>query len=221
MRKRCIIVAAALLLTGCDGNLSTLTPAGPVASEIALLWWIMLAGSGAITILMIVLVSLSLGRPRATSVRFWTHGMGLAFSMVILTSLLAVGLWIGERILPRDDGAVAVQAHAWQWGWTFTHEGPDGVPVETDDMIHIPAVEPVDVLITSEDVIHAFWVPQLAGKMDAIPGRTNRARLQADEPGQYEGLCAEFCGIGHARMRFSVQAHATWPPDLTSDGAEE
>ncbi|MGY6695078.1 MAG: cytochrome c oxidase subunit II [Roseinatronobacter sp.] len=221
MRARLLIPAPALLLMGCDGELSTLAPAGPVASDIAMLWWIMLAGSAAITLLMIVLIFLSLGRPRATSGKFWTHGMGLAFSLVILTSLLAVGLWVGERIVPRDDGAVTVQAHARQWGWTFTHQGPDGVAVETEDLLHIPAGQPVDVLITSEDVIHAFWVPQLAGKMDAIPGRTNRARLQADEPGQYEGLCAEFCGLGHARMRFSVQAHAVWPPDLIADGAEQ
>lgn len=221
MRACLLLPAPALFLMGCDGDLSTLAPAGPVAFDIALLWWIMLAGSAAITLLMIVLIALSLGRPRATSGSFWTHGMGLIFSLVILTSLLAVGLWVGERIVPRDDGAVTVQAHARQWGWTFTHEGPDGVTVETDDLLHIPAGQPVDVLITSEDVIHAFWVPQLAGKMDAIPGRTNRARLQADEPGQYEGLCAEFCGLGHARMRFSVQAHAIWPPDLTTDGAEQ
>jgi len=205
---------ALALLAGCDTGLSTLAPAGPVAADIAWLWWVMLAGSILITVLMVTLLAVAFGRPRDTGSRVWTHGMGLWFSLTVLTALLAAGLWVGERIQPRDDDAVIVRAHAFQWGWEFSHEAVDGTTVESTDLLHIPAGVPVDVLITSEDVIHSFWVPRLAGKMDAIPGRTNRARIQADEAGEYDGLCAEFCGLNHAGMRFSVQAHADWPPDL-------
>ncbi|GGX07361.1 QoxB, Quinol oxidase subunit II [Pigmentiphaga litoralis] len=74
-------------------------------------------------------------------------------------------------------------------------------------IIHIPAGEPVDFHITSRDVIHSFWIPRLGGKMDAIPGRVNILRLQADAPGIYRGVCAEFCGVGHALMPFEVHAH--------------
>lgn len=211
------ILAAALLLGGCAGPLSTLEPGGPAAADIAWLWWAMLAGSAVITGFMVVLVLMAMGAPRRVREGRWTLGLGLGLSMVILTPVLAAGLWVGERIIPRDDGVVTVTAHAWQWGWTFTHEDADGTAIETETTLHIPAAEPVDVLITSEDVIHAFWVPRLAGKLDAIPGRTNRLRLMADEPGRYEGLCAEFCGTGHARMRFTVEAHADWPPDLEDD----
>jgi cytochrome c oxidase subunit 2 len=211
MRKSLLLLPFAL--AGCDTGLSTLAPAGPVAGDIAWLWWVMLAGSTVITLLVVALLIVAFGKPRDTGSRFWTHGMGLWFSLTVLTALLAAGLWVGERIQPRDDQAVTVRAHAFQWGWAFSYEDEAGNVIETTDLLHIPAGLPVDVLITSEDVIHSFWVPRLAGKMDAIPGRTNRARLIADEPGEYDGLCAEFCGLHHAGMRFSVQAHAIWPPE--------
>ena len=62
----------------------------------------------------------------------------------------------------------------------------------------------VDILVTSQDVIHAFWIPRFAGKIDALPGHVNRLRIQADQPGRYAGQCNEFCGLGHAGMRFDV-----------------
>ncbi|NYS25531.1 cytochrome c oxidase subunit II [Rhodobacteraceae bacterium 2376] len=209
-----------LLVAGCSGPLSTLEPGGPAAADIAWLWWGMLAGAAVITVFMVGLVLLALGAPRPVREGRWTLGLGLGLSMVILTPVLAAGLWVGERIIPRDDGVVTVEAHAWQWNWRFTHADAEGAPVESENTLHIPAGQPVDVLITSEDVIHSFWVPRLAGKLDAIPGRTNRARIMADEPGRYAGLCAEFCGQGHARMRFDVVAHADWPPVLNGDGTE-
>ncbi|MCC5970574.1 MAG: cytochrome c oxidase subunit II [Pararhodobacter sp.] len=198
------------MLVGCDGPLSTLSPAGPIAAEIAWLWWAMLAGAALLTLMVGVLVAMSFGRPRDIPERRWTVTLGVWFSIAVLSVVLATGLWLGERILPRDDGAVTVHAHGFQWGWRFTQPGADGQPVETLDTLYIPAGQPVDVLVTSGDVIHAFWVPRLAGKIDAIPGRENRLRLQADMPGRFDGVCAEFCGLGHAVMRFAVIAY---PPD--------
>lgn len=209
MRPR--FLAIVLPLSGCAGQLSTLQPGGPVAGQIAWLWWVMLVGAGVLTVLVVVLVALSFRGPNELPARVWTHRLGIWFSLAILTATLGTGLWVGERILPRDEGAVVVEAHAMQWHWQFTHEDAAGNRVQTNDLLHIPAGVPVDVLVTSEDVIHSFWVPQLAGKMDAIPGRINRTRIIADAPGRYSGLCAEFCGIDHAWMRFEVQAHENWP----------
>lgn len=209
-RQGVLVVPAAL--AGCNTPLSALAPAGPAASDIAVLWWVMLAGAGVLTLLVLALVAVGFGRPRDVAGRRWSVMLGVWFPLAVLGALLAVALWAGERALPRG-AAVEVRAHAFQFGWTFTHPGPDG-PVETATVLHIPAGQPVDVLITAEDVIHSFWVPRLGGKLDAIPGRENRLRLQADAPGTYAGLCAEFCGLGHAAMAFDVVAHPpeNWPP---------
>jgi cytochrome c oxidase subunit 2 len=78
------------------------------------------------------------------------------------------------------------------------------------DEIRIPVGQPVEVRLSSTDVIHSFWVPELHGKFDLVPGRTHTFILQADQPGEYRGQCAEFCGRGHARMTVFVVAI---PPD--------
>jgi cytochrome c oxidase subunit II len=205
--KRLAPVPVPLLLAGCDGPLSTLEPGGPVASEVAWLWWGMFAGAAAISLLVFVMVAMGFGTPREKPDKHWTHFWGVGFSLVVLTIVLGAGLWVGERILPRDDGAVTVRAHAFSWGWRFEQPGEDGEMFETLATLYIPAGRPVDVIVTTQDVIHAFWVPQLAGKIDAIPGRENVMRLQADEPGLYAGTCAEFCGLGHALMRFDLVAY--------------
>ena len=201
-----------LALAGCKGPLSALTPAGPIAQDIASLWWGLLAGATALALMVFVLVALGFGRPRAVVEGRWVFGMGVWFSLGVLSLILIAALWVGERILPHGP-ALEVRAHARQWAWSFSHPGAEG-PVVSEGVLHIPAGRPVDVLITSSDVIHSFWVPQLGGKMDAIPGRENRLRLEAAQPGTYEGLCAEFCGLEHATMRFEVIAHdpAQWPP---------
>lgn len=206
------LLAVPLLLAACQGPLSTLSPSGPIAQDIAWLLGAMLAGAAALTLLVLALVAAGFGPPRDVPEGRWTVGLGVAFSLAVLTVTLAAALWVGERILPHG-AALEVRAHARQWSWTFTHPGPDG-PVQADGILHIPAGRPVDVLITAEDVIHSFWVPQLGGKLDAIPGRENRLRIEAARPGSYEGLCAEFCGLEHATMRFTVIAHdaADWPP---------
>lgn len=214
-----------LALSACSGPLSTLDPAGPVAEKIAWLWWGMLAGSAMLTVLVVGLVALAFGPPRAVAARVWTHRLGLWFSISVLSVTLGAGLWVGERILPRGD-ALEVTAHAWQWGWRFGHPDGAGGWHHVEDALHIPAGQTVEVRVTSADVIHAFWVPRLAGKIDAIPGRENRLRLRADTPGIYAGRSAEFSGLGYAGMTFTVIAHdpADWPAALAAlseDAADE
>jgi heme/copper-type cytochrome/quinol oxidase subunit 2 len=220
--KRLGVMMVPAVLAGCDSGLSALAPAGPAAAQVAGLWWAMLAAAGGLTALVLVLVAMGFGAPRPLPARRWTHGLGLWFSLAVLAAFLAGGLWVGERLMARDAaGVVTVRAHAEQWGWRFTQPGPDG-PAETRGVLHIPAGRTVEVVVTSADVIHAFWVPRLAGKIDAVPGRENRLRLQADAPGRYDGLCAEFCGLGHAAMRFEVIAHPPedWP-GAVGEGSEE
>jgi len=105
---------------------------------------------------------------------------------------------------PKDPNALHVEVIGHQFFFEFRYED---LGITSTGELHIPADTTVDLDVTSADVIHSFWVPRLAGKQDLIPGRTNHMWLTADQPGDYSGQCAEFCGLGHANMRFAVIAH--------------
>jgi cytochrome c oxidase subunit II len=138
----------------------------------------------------------------------WIVGGGIVLPVASITVLLALGIPAGHSMLPLppDEGEaleIRVIAHQWWWEVVYPEWG-----ISLVDELHIPAGSPVDVHLSSADVIHSFWVPRLGGKLDAVPGRTHVLRIQADEPGSYRGQCAEFCGTGHAHMHFMVIAHA-------------
>ncbi|WP_368373004.1 cytochrome c oxidase subunit II [Rubellimicrobium arenae] len=182
-------------------------PAGPAAATIATLWWVLLAGAVAIFGLVMGLLALAF-RPRESTGgdRVWIVGLGLVFPLAVLGSLLAYGLVVGERLLPREaPDLVTVRAEGRQWAWSFSYaDAPDRV---TEGVLHIPAGRPVDVEITTVDVIHSFWVPRLAGKLDAIPGHVNRLRIEAWAPGEYAGVSSEYSGPGYREHVFTVRAH--------------
>jgi cytochrome c oxidase subunit 2 len=107
-----------------------------------------------------------------------------------------------------------------QFSWDF---GYTDAGFHTTNDLEIPVGTPVIIDVTSKDVIHAFWVPDLYGKIDAIPGRINRISFQANQPGQFRGVCAELCGSGHAGMMFRVTALSqddfnTWLQQQQSGG---
>lgn len=166
-------------------------------------------GATALFLLVGVLYALAWWRPAALarfSVAQWLVGGGLVMPSVILVGLVGAAFVLGERLLARPlaEPPLRVFAQAHQWDWRFGYEDSEATTGE----LHIPAGQPVDVVVTTRDVIHSFWVPRLAGKIDAIPGHENVLRLQADRPGSYRGVCAEFCGNGHTTMSFTVIAHA-------------
>lgn len=194
-------------LAGCTETLSALHPAGPAAREIATLWGVMLWGAATIFALVITLLVLAWRRRAAgADERVWFWGLGLAFPALVLMGLTVYGLILGERLRPvAAADVVVVRAEAQQWLWRFSYADAPGHV--TRNLLHIPAGRPVDVEIRSLDVIHAFWVPRLAGKMDAIPGHVNRLRIRADQPGDYAGASAEFSGVGYREHVFAVRAH--------------
>lgn len=210
------MTTTALALAGCTGALSTVDPAGPAARTIATLWWVMLVGAGLIFFLLMTLLGLSFRQnsPPADEGRaetLWIVKLGIAFPVLVLLALLAYGLAIGERLLPHADAdVVSVGAEARRMAWTFTYNDAPGRT--TENVLHIPAGRPVDVAITTADVIHSFWVPRLAGKIDAIPGHVNTLRIEADQPGVYAGRSAEFSGPGYDAFAFTLVAHdaAAW-----------
>lgn len=191
---------------------SSLDPAGPVAREMAVLWWWML-GLGTVAFLVFaVLLGLALWRRRSPdepvaddpSARGWLIGAGVVQPLVLITIVFALTL-VAMRAIPDEapDGlAIEVTGHQWWYEVRYPDAG-----VVTANEVHIPAGEPVELRLTSADVIHSFWVPALAGKIDLLPDGVNTLVLQADQPGTYLGDCAEFCGLQHTLMQIRVIAH--------------
>lgn len=211
-------MAAPAVLAGCTtaGPLSALDPAGPGAAATAQVWWWMFWGAIAITLAMTVLGLYAALRPdpggtTPPAERAWLVGGGLLLPGLVIAALLLWGLRAGHALLPLPLPGAApvftVDVTARQWQWDVRYPAHPRAPVQAN-RIDIPAGQPVDVRVRTADVIHGFWVPRLGGKIDTIPGRTNVVRLQADAPGVYRGVCAEYCGTGHARMPMEVHAHA-------------
>jgi len=135
-------------------------------------------------------------------------GVAVAVTVVILIGLLGASVWTGRTVASLHAwSAVTIDISAHQWWWEIEYE--DGRPsrrVRTANEIHISIGQPIVFKVTSRDVIHSFWVPNLQGKRDLIPGYTTAIWLQADRPGLFRGQCAEFCGLQHAHMALDVIA---------------
>jgi cytochrome c oxidase subunit 2 len=211
----------AFLLGACStGSPSALDPQGPEASRIAWLWWFMFAVSALVIVLVTVLLLVGIlprrrrrYRPRETPAWAWRTVLlgGVVFPTLILSALWVLTLRDIRAISATRNSAltVAVVGHDWWWEVRYPQQ-----KIVTANEIHIPTGQPVKVLLTTNDVLHSFWVPQLAGKTDLIAGKTNVMWLQADRPGVYRGQCAEYCGLQHAHMAFAVIAQA--PADFQS-----
>jgi cytochrome c oxidase subunit 2 len=137
-------------------------------------------------------------------------GAAVGVTVVVLIGLLTASVWTGRTIGSlHAASAVTIAITGHQWWWEIQYE--DAVPsrrVVTANELHIPTNRPVVVKVTSRDVIHSFWVPNLQGKRDLIPGYTTALWLQADRPGVFRGQCAEFCGMQHAHMALDVIAES-------------
>jgi cytochrome c oxidase subunit II len=199
-----------LLLAGCHREhfQSMVHPKGPAASGIAGLWWFLFFLCSAIFAIVLVLTALALWRGSgerrvgpALSMRFVVIS-GIVIPAVILVVLLFVSL--GTQVSLQQSNPttiIRVTGHQWWWEVRYPEHG-----LVTANEIHIPVGEAIGLELDSGDVIHSFWVPNLAGKLDALPDHINRMTLQADEPGIYRGQCAEYCGTQHAQMAFHVVA---------------
>ena len=128
---------------------------------------------------------------------------GLVVSGVILAGTFVVSLRdLNALAEPPDEPTLEIEVIGRNWWWEARY--PNGAV--TANEIHIPVGQPVEIKLSTADVIHSFWVPQLNVKKDQVPGMDNRLWLLADEPGRYRGQCTEFCGLQHARMVFYVEA---------------
>jgi cytochrome c oxidase subunit 2 len=197
-----------------------LEPAASAAAAIHDLWSLMLWTSTIVFIAVLVALGLALVRrrrdrptqpidssaPPAAVTR--TVTAATALTVVILFGFLLASLWTSRAIAEvRPTRAVSIHVLGHQWWWEIEYE--EGLPsqrMRTANEIHIPVGRPVVFKVTSRDVIHSFWVPNLHGKRDLIPGYTTAIWIQATRPGQFRGQCAEFCGLQHAHMAIDVIA---------------
>lgn len=205
------LVLVAALLPGCRDTQSALTPLGPEAARVATLWWVLFAGAVAIFAAVIAFTALAMfGGTR------WRRALaeekaivagGVVFPLVILTALLVYGVLVMRGNAAADAPApIRLTVVGEQWWWRVIYRGPDGETFESANEVRIPAGRRADIALVSADVIHSFWVPNLAGKVDMIPGRINRITIEADRPGISRGQCTEYCGGAHALMAFNVVA---------------
>ena len=182
---------------------SALNPAGPTAALIAELAWVLFAGGALIFAGVMALAAYAVFSDKRSklSPRALIVGGGIAFPVLVLSALLVYSLVRMSTLQAGGEPALRIEVIGEQWWWRVRYP-----QFETANEIRIPVGKLVELEIKSADVMHSFWVPALAGKLDMVPGRTNRMRVQADQPGEYRGQCAEYCGGPHALMAFFVVA---------------
>jgi cytochrome c oxidase subunit 2 len=182
---------------------SALNPAGPTAALIAELAWVLFAGGALIFAGVMALAAYAVFSDKRSklSPRALIVGGGIAFPVLVLSALLVYSLVRMSTLQAGGEPALRIEVIGEQWWWRVRYP-----QFETANEIRIPVGKLVELELKSGDVLHSFWVPALAGKLDMVPGRTNRMRVQADQPGEYRGQCAEYCGGPHALMAFFVVA---------------
>jgi len=223
-----LLVAIALLFGGCGAfgsDQNTFAPEGDVAEKQLDLFYLALWPAVVILILVFGAIVYALVRFRRRDEREappkQIHGnQRLELAWTILPAALLLGLAVpivaGIIDLGREPSkdALQVTVHAFRWSWQFEYpdiKGADGKPLKTEvgeqiPELHIPIDREIAIHLQSGDVIHSFWVPKLAGKLDVMPGRNNRMWFNATKAGIFSAQCAEFCGLDHAIMRFRVVA---------------
>ena len=203
-----------LILAGCTGEQSMFDPAGSEARSVDGLWLLMLGLGTAVFVLVLVALAWSVLGGRRTNSAETSLSRRSRMRVVILGGIvlpvIVLGIVLTATIdtlrdlagLTHDD-AMVIDVVGHQFWWEVRY--PDQDVVTANELV-IPVGEPVTVNLTSNDVIHAFWVPQLSGKIDMMAGTTTTLPLLAEEPGIYRGQCTQFCGAQHANMAFTVKA---------------
>ncbi|MBB3593098.1 cytochrome c oxidase subunit 2 [Rhizobium sp. BK529] len=212
--------ALLLLLSGCGGPQSVLDAYGQAAIALKDLIVFIVLVAILIWLAVMIFMALALLRrqrqlvPDSRSERRITTVVATATAATALVvAVLTVASFYTTRALNSDGTAdLTITVRAQQWWWQFIYADQDQKQLfQTANELHIPVGRTVRLRLQAADVIHSFWVPSLAGKLDLIPGRENILTLRAEKPGVYRGQCAEFCGLQHSHMAFVV---------IVEDGAD-
>jgi cytochrome c oxidase subunit 2 len=212
-KARLFLLLEVLVVAGCGGNQNTLHPASKQEHAISQLWWVMLTGASIGFGVVLFLLLLGWVRRNRPNLPFGlgeraAGGIVVALGVVVPVIVLALlFVWSDLYVIKTTEApkasstSLTVEVVGRQWFWEFRYPGSRAV---TANELHIPVDTRVDVVGTTADVIHSFWVPELNRKIDLIPGRRNRVLLDADRTGVFRGQCAEFCGLQHAHMAVLV-----------------
>lgn len=191
------------------GARSSLHPAGTDAALTAELFWIMAIGAMAVWALtMVAAIYAVCGRRADDQVQrrasmFLIVGGGLVAPTVVLGALLSYGLFNMVR-LQRDGDGLQIAVTGERFWWRVQYQPGTDLRVDLANEIRLPVGRRTELLLESPEVIHSLWIPSLAGKVDMLPGRQTRLVLEPTQVGRYRGICAEYCGTGHAHMAFTV-----------------
>lgn len=218
---RPLVILAAVLVTGCAGEQTPLTPAGDQAHALHQLLLLMLAVCGAIYLLVVAGMAGAIWRARgappvpgdaAAQDRRLSRGIRVTVVIIVAgLTVLIVGSFLADRTLfaTRAEEAMIVRVTGHQWWWRVEYQEPGGTRwIETANELHLPLGRTTRVLLGSGDVLHSFWIPNVAGKIDMIPGRRNQLDLTPRREGWFRGQCTEFCGTQHAHMAFDVKVES-------------
>lgn len=208
-----VCLCGGLLLSGCTNAPNLLDPKGPAAQQVVNLWWLLFGLAMVVFVIVMLYLSLALFRRRPPSpyqaaeppagLRAVLFG-GIIGPALILLVVFGATVWTLRAIAsPAIPEELTIHVIGQRWWWEVQYPQQQ---FATANEIHIPAGQPVRIVLSSPNVIHSFWVPELQGKLDLVPGTVNSMWLEASEPGVYRGLCAEFCGVQHAKMNFIVVA---------------
>jgi cytochrome c oxidase subunit 2 len=217
VRRLAPLVLLAFALVGCSGVQSALDPAGDQAARTMDIWRLLLWVCGFMYALVLAFLGWALWRARralagepiadgdqSAAERPMQRALAGWTGLIVIGLVgLAAGSFLVDRSLAQASTANAlhVKVTGAQWWWKVEYQDPvAGQQVVTANELRLPAGRPAIVELHSEDVIHSFWIPNLAGKLDLIPGRTNQLVLNPRREGVYRGQCAEFCGLQHAQM---------------------
>ena len=220
LRRAALLLGGGAILAGCAEELpqSTLDPAGPIAQAQLdlLMWsywlsWIVIIGVFGVLAYVLIRFRYREGRDHIPEQFHGSTGLEIALTIVPVLIVIAVAVptvrtifETESRITPRGDDVI-VNVTGYQWWWRF--EYPE-LGIVTANEMHVPAGRRIVLNLESADVLHAFWVPRLAGKRDLIPNQNNQLWILADEPGMYYGQCAELCLGAHAYMKLRVIAES-------------
>jgi cytochrome c oxidase subunit 2 len=210
-----------LIVAGCGGvkefPQTAMDPKSDYAKTVDSLQWLTIYLGVAVGIVVFTILGYIVIRFRhkpGDPVPTQVHGnttLELAWTLIpaVLIAIIAVPTvrTIFATQAEAPPNALTIDVRGYQWWWQFRYPLANGDTVVTANEIHVPVGQPIHLRITSQDVLHSFWIPQMGGKRDLVPNRINHINFTPLEEGVYLGQCAEFCGSSHALMKMRLIAH--------------